>query len=515
MKKIKITKVLSLGSIMIFGLGILASCTAGFEEANRPGGKLDSDDLNKDGYAAGSFLIQLQNQAFPEQENTYQMNVDLIGNYCGRYMTYANTWGNSNFVCMNAPAGWVKYPFNDCTPKVVSAFNEIARLTGKDGVSYAQALMLRAQSFLRLTDLYGPFPIGKEEDPNAYSSQEKVYKALIADLDSAIAIINPMVVANRALVANAVYDQVYAGKIDSWLKFANSLKLRMAIRMRFADPAFAKQVGEEAVAAGVITSNADNVAINYTPNGQYKTSVEWGDSRACADIESYMNGYKDPRISKYFKATETAGSRPIIGCRAGAKIGSKDKAMLLYSAANIEQSSPGVWMTAAEMAFCRAEGALAGWSGMGGSVEELYNEGIRLSFEQWNATGVDSYITDGVSKPANYTDADGGYGASATAASTITIQWKETASDEEKLERICTQKWIACFPNGDEGWAEIRRTGYPKVFAVAQSTGSSLLVPNRIPFSADEPTQNPENYKKAVQLLGGPDDYTTKMWWQR
>ena len=513
MKTMKISKVLSVCAILATGVGLFASCTAGFEDANRPGGYLSGNDLNTDGYATGAFLIQLQNQAFPEQENTYQMNVDLIGNYCGRYMTYANTWGNNNFVCQTAPDGWVKYPFNDCTPKVVSAFNEIERLSGGEGVNYAIALALRAQSFLRLTDMYGPYPIGIEADPNAYSSQENVYKALIADLDRATDILAPLVSAEPNLSISADYDHVYDGNVAKWLQYAYSLKLRMAVRMRFADPAFAKEVGEAAVAGGVITSNNDNVAITYVPNGQYKTSVEWGDSRACADLDSYMNGYNDPRITKYFKPTVTAGDRDVIGCRAGAAIGNKATAVNLYSMANIEQDSKGVWMTAAEMAFCRAEGALAGWSGMGGSVEDLYNEGIRLSFEQWGASGVDAYLADDTSTPANYADAAGGYGASAVAASTITIKWDESATEEQKLERLIVQKWIAGFPNGDEGWAEIRRTGYPKVFPVAQTT--SIATPNRIPFSADEPINNPANYQAAVQLLGGADNYTTKLWWQR
>ncbi len=517
MKK-NISRILSYCALLVSGVVMVASCTKGFEEINRPGGAMSAEDLNKDGYASGAFLIQLQNQAFPEQENTYQMNVDLISNSLGRYFTYANNgWNGSNFITMNAPTSWAAYPFNDCTPKVVSAFKEIERLSGGEGVNYALALILRAQSFLRLTDIYGPFPIGAEEDPNAYSSQEKVYKELVADLDEATDILVPMLAADANLTISKEYDNVYGGNVSQWVTFANSLKLRMAIRMRFADPTFAQEVGEAAVLAGVMTTNADNLAITYTPNGLYKTSVEWGDTRMAADIDSYMNGYADPRITKYFKPTTQTveGQRAVVGCRAGARIGNKATADALYSAANIEQTSKGVWMTAAEMAFCRAEGALLGWSGMGGTAEELYNQGIRLSFEQWGATGVDAYIANEELTPADYTDADGGYGSAAAKASDITIKWDNAASAEKKLERIIVQKWIAMYPNGDEAWAEIRRTGYPKVFPVAQTTSNGLQVANRVPFSVDEPINNPVNYAAAVALLGGPDNYATKMWWQR
>ena len=495
----------------------MTACTAGFEEANRPGEDLSSEELSRDNYNTGSFLVQMQNEAFPEQENSYQMNQDLIGNYLGRYMTYANNgFSGNNFAKMNAPVGWVRYPFADSMPKTVSAFNEILRLTGTESLSYAWALILRAQSFLRLTDMYGPMPIGAEEDANAYSSQEKIYTTLIDDLNKAVAIIDAMISANNGtLVQFKDSDKVYGGNFVQWLKFANSLKLRMAVRMRFVAPDLAKQVGEEAVAAGVITSNADNCAIAYPPNGQWKTSVEWGDSRACADIDSYMNGYGDNRITKYFQATATAGDRTVIGCRAGANVGNKTVADAIYSAANVENNTPGIWMTAAEMTFCRAEGALAGWSGMGGSVESLYNEAISLSFEQWGASGASDYINNSTATPADYSDANNGYGGSHGKMSSITIKWDESASQEEKLERLIVQKWIALFPDGQEAWCEIRRTGYPKVFPVAQSTSYDIEVPNRIPFDYTEPVNNPANYAKAVALLGGEDNYATPLWWQR
>ena len=516
MKKNHIIKYFAYTAIAAASLAMTA-CTAGFEEANRPGEDLSGEELSRDNYNTGSFLVQMQNEAFPEQENSYQMNQDLIGNYLGRYMTYANNgFSGNNFAKMNAPVGWVRYPFADSMPKTVSAFNEIRRLTGTESLSYAWALILRAQSFLRLTDMYGPMPIGAEEDANAYSSQEKIYTTLIDDLNKAVEIIETMISANNGtLVQFKDSDKVYGGNFVQWVKFANSLKLRMAVRMRFVAPDLAKQVGEEAVAAGVITSNADNCAITYTPNGQWKTSVEWGDSRACADIDSYMNGYGDNRITKYFKATATAGDRTVIGCRAGANVGNKTVADAIYSAANVENNTPGIWMTAAEMTFCRAEGALAGWAGMGGSVESLYNEAITLSFEQWGASGASDYINNSTATPADYSDANNGYGGSHGKMSSITIKWDESASQEEKLERLIVQKWIALFPDGQEAWCEIRRTGYPKVFPVAQSTSYDIEVPNRIPFDYTEPVNNPANYAKAVALLGGEDNYATPLWWQR
>ena len=501
-------------SLVLFSM---PSCTDGFHEANRPGTCASLEEISRDNQRSSSFILQMTNTTFPEQENAYQHNQDLIGNYLSRYMTYANNgFTEKNFARLNAPNNWVSYPFKKIIPNITSAFKEIERDTKGNGPIYALALILRAQSFMRLTDMYGPQPIGANPtDGNTYSSQEDVYKSLIDDLNKATDIIKPLIFINPDLTIAEKLDNVYQGKFSKWLKFANSLKLRIAIRIRFAAPALAQQLGEQAVQDGVITSNEDNCTITYIPNGQYKTSVEWGDSRACADLESFLTGYKDPRLSKFFKNAVDAGPRAIIGCRAAAKIGNKETAGKAYSAANINQNSEGVWLTASEMAFCRAEGALAGWNNMGGTAKDLYEKGIKLSFEQWGAGDATTYIADNTSTEAAYVDPISEYGGNLSAVSTITIKWEDTATEEQKLERLITQKWIAMFPNGQEGWCEIRRTGYPKVFPLAQSTDYSIQVANRIPFDIDEATNNKDNYFKAVQLLKGPDDYTTKMWWQR
>ena len=517
MNKIKISRILPMTFIGMFAMSVATSCTSGFDEANRPGENASYDELARDNYNTGAFLVQLQNAAFPEQENDYQMTQDLIGNTLGRFMTYANDgFSASNFAKMNAPLGWVRYPFAQTTPKVVSAFNEVAKITKNDGMGYAWALILRAQAFLRLTDMYGPMTIGAEDNPNAYSSQEKIYKSLIGDLNTATEILKNLIDRNDGkLVGYQMFDNVYSGNFNKWYVFANSLKLRMAIRMREVEPVFAREVGEAAVKAGVKTTNADNCAIAFNPNGLYKVSIEWGDTRACADLESYMTGYNDKRIEKYFKPVETTGGRVYIGCRAAADVKNKKVAGKLYSAINVQKNDRGVWMTAAEMTFCRAEGALFNWE-MNGNAGDLYNQAIKLSFEQWGVSGAEDYYNNQYLTPASYTDAEGGYGTDFSPLSDITVKWEQGGDEKKNLERLIVQKWIALFPDGQEAWNEIRRTGYPVVSELAQSAEFSLRVPNRLPFDYQEKVNNPENYAKAVELLGGgSDDYATKMWWQK
>ena len=116
----------------------------------------------------------------------------------------------------------------------------------------------------------------------------------------------------------ASYDLVYKGDFNQWRKFANSLKLRIAVRISSVEPVMARSLAEQAVRDGIIEENEDNCTISYHKSGLWTTAVSWGDSRICADIESYMTGYKDPRMSKYFLQPISTGVRRFIGCRAGA-----------------------------------------------------------------------------------------------------------------------------------------------------------------------------------------------------
>ena len=103
--------------------------------------------------------------------------------------------------------------------------------------------------------------------------------------------------------------------------------------------------------------------------------------------------------------------------------------------------------------------------------------------------------------------------------STLTIKWNEADNEERKLERIITQKWIALYPNGAEAWSEYRRTGYPAQFpAIDDYSNGAVNVkigPRRIPFPPSERRLNAENVEKAVQLLGGPDEAGTPLWWDK
>ena len=181
-----------------------------------------------------------------------------------------------------------------------------------------------------------------------------------------------------------------------------------------------------------------------------------------------------------------------------------------------------MWMNAAEVAFIKAEAVAVFGFDMGGSTAgDLYNEGIRLSFEQWGVSSeYESYVSQDQPAPVNYVDPAGGENRP-DVLTNLCVKWDDAASKEVMQERILIQKWIANFHLGNEAWADHRRTGYPKFFPASDegNLSSGKVVDNnlgarRMPYPQTERTNNAENYQAAVStLLGGSDNMATRIWW--
>lgn len=232
----------------------------------------------------------------------------------------------------------------------------------------------------------------------------------------------------------------------------------------------------------------------------------------------------DPRREKYFSKAQFSGDNALeyVGMRRGIAIPALSTVGLLYSGVNFVDgmATPLQWMNAAEVAFLKAEAVgVFGWN-MGGSAKTFYEQGVRLSFEQWGVAGVDEYLV-GTTLPESYTDPNGGATSYSTQLSQLGVAWNDGASKEEMQERIIIQKWIANFHLGNEAWADFRRTGFPHLIpAMESAVGNNsqgirnlTLGARRMSYPADEATNNPENYAKAVEMLGGSDNMATRMWW--
>lgn len=170
-------------------------------------------------------------------------------------------------------------------------------------------------------------------------------------------------------------------------------------------------------------------------------------------------------------------------------------------------------MTAAEIWFLRAEAALRGY--ISGDPGEYYKKGVETSFAQWGADNVSDYLAS-EKVPADYKDAfDAKFDVAAV--SKVTPKWDNALSNEQKLEKIITQKWLAIYPEGCEAWTEQRRTGYPKLFKVAvNNSGGTIdtdIMIRRLFYPQALISDNPTQYEQLLQLLGGPDTGGTRLWW--
>lgn len=506
--------------LAVLTVTFIHACTGDFDKINRKPYEVTGEEMERDGYNIGASLIGLQNIVIPSQENLHQF---VEGLACGEFAGYVAAiapWGEGCFSTYNPPANWNRAPFNDILTGVYPHYNQLQAITS-DPVALALAKLYKVAAMHRLTDMYGPIPYSKVGAGDAlaseYDSQENVYRNMMSDLNEVIDVLTQNRYADAGYYGK--FDNVYGGSIENWVRFANSLKLRMAMRMVYANPTQAKQAAEEAVnhAIGVIASNASNAFLRVVKNPWDLQANQWNDARAGADIVSFMNGYADPRRAAILTVSGFGG---YVGMRGGMVAAAKDPLLPCSKPLVSGPSDPMLWMNAAEVAFLRAEGALRSWN-MGGSAESFYNEGITLSFQQHGvANAAAAYIADNTATPASYTyPLPGGASYSFSSRSSITIKWDNTDSDESKLERIITQKWIAIFPLGNEGWAEFRRTGYPKLAPVV-TNNSGGTVPagqfiRRLVFPDTEYQRNAANVRIAVGMLGGADSQGTKLWWDK
>lgn len=396
------------------------------------------------------------------------------------------------------------------TPKVDSA-----------SVLFAVGEIVKVTAIHKTTDMYGPLPYLKFglTNPVPYDSQEAIYKSFFKELNHAIDILTKFDQANPNSKALEKFDLIFGSNIPNWIRFANSLKLRLAIRLSAVYPEAQKEA-EAAVthSYGVIETNDNNPAMQsnstlsftyHNPINSISSADGYEEDVMGASMDAYLNGFGDPRISVFFQLSSNDNYR---GLRNGHKNGDIFKGDLGLSKPNILQGTPYVWMTAAEVYFLRAEGALKTWN-MKGTAKSLYHSGIRASFEQHGVKGVETYLAS-TKVPAKYPGFKSS--PSAPAPSDVTIVWDEN-DKEKQLEQIITQKWIAMYPLGQEAWSEFRRTGYPKIYEIVNNESggviSSSVQIRRVPFPYSEYQGNKEEVEKAVKLLGGPDTGATRLWW--
>jgi len=510
---------------------LLAGCTKNFEHMNTDNSGITDAQLLPDFNSIGLYYPGMQQNIFGE-ENDYQLCQNLNSDcYSGYYMSPDPFRGNINNQSYSLVDGWNSDVYTLGYPRVMGVVNSIAKKGTRTASPdfWAVALMLQVQAISRVTDYYGPIPYSKVGQGNTtpYDSQQAVYNAFFAQLDTVVNNLTAYTTANKGAKPFAKFDMVYAGDYLEWIKYANSMRLRLAMHIVNVDPVTAKAQALKAIndPGGLITTNADNAGLSgygyHSPIWWIGTS--WTDLAAGASLTAYLNGYNDPRESKMLSPATSPASiaGQYVGIRAGTPVSAKPgySGYSLPNFTSTAEFTPMIMMNASEVWFLRAEAALRGWTTETAKTD--YETGVNTSMAQWGASA-GTYLSDKTSTEADYVDPQtpqtGVPNASIKAMSTITIAWDATATNEQNLERIITQKWIANFPSGGwESWTEYRRTGYPRLFPVVVNNSGGTINTNlqirRIQYPSGEYTGNAAGVAQGVQLLGGPDNGGTPVWW--
>ena len=534
MNKIKYTTALLLGGLLSF-----SSCTDNFTDFNSTDGAY-TDELQKYDNQTNLVPFSTIQKGIIYQTGVngtdwqYQIIQNLAADmFCG-YFHDMNGAFNANNSTYNLNNGWTSamwvYTYGYVMPSIADA--EKLNTEKEWPLYHAITKILKVATLHRVSDYYGPILYdGFGTADQKPQSQEEVYKRFFEDLATAVNILKDY---KGGVSFESADFMMPEGKRTpaQWLKFANSLRLRLAMRVSNVAPALAEEQAKAALDSkngGVLQTANETVGQDGIRN-PLGGVAGWSEVYMNASLESYLKGYNDPRIKSYFNLAqdgrdkegniikEVAGVKQLNsiegeykGVRQGT--GVADNRYSTHSQTAITTGSKIIVMSAAEVWFLRAEAALRNYTSE--NVENCYKQGITVSFAQWDASGVSEYL-ESEETPAAYVDAfDKKFDADAPTS--ITPKWDESAPLELKLERIITQKWLAIYPEGCEAWAEQRRTGYPRLIKVAvNNSGNTISTDDmirRVFFNQDYKTDNKALYDALVSKLGGADNGGTRLWW--
>ncbi|MFT3824835.1 MAG: SusD/RagB family nutrient-binding outer membrane lipoprotein [Chitinophagaceae bacterium] len=377
---------------------------------------------------------------------------------------------------------------------------------GSNANQIAAARILKAFFFFNMTDRFGDIPYsealkGVSELTPKFDAQKDVYTALFSELTAAVAQFDG---------GSLNGDILFSGNVAAWKRFANTIKLMAALHLSKKDPATGKAKFNEALAAGVISSNTENISYKFLAesanenniynNYQVAKRYDYAISKPMVDMLTTLS---DPRLAVY--ATPTA-TNTIVGMPYGLLQGAPGYSAgtvdnLPTSAGNIsligakfrQQNSAVSIYTYSEVLFSVAEAYKLGW--ITGSADDVnaaakYTAAVTASFNEQG-------ITDAVAI-SNYIGQAGVVYNSANA-----------------IKLILTQKWIASYMGyGYEAWTDWRRTGYPELTVTPNAYTTPKIIPRRQGYPLTERDLNTDNYN-AVVASQGADDLTTSVWWDK
>ena len=369
----------------------------------------------------------------------------------------------------------------------------------------APTLVMKSWTYGLMTDIWGDIPYseansGDPSKPPKYDAQKDIYAGLFADLTKA----NSLLPGTGPTFGTA--DLIYNGDATKWKRFANSLRLRYALRLTKVDPATAQAQATAAIAAGTFTSNADNALLRWPGDGTnnnpiYSNFVTRDDQHVSKTLVDIMKSLYisttgtdtlfDPRLAIY---ADPIVSSPTVKKYVGAPNGLQDDDAIAIGINNTsrvgtafrQKTTSSILMTYSEVLFDQAEAALRGW--VAGDPAALYNAAITASMQQ-----------NGV--------------ADATIASYLASP-RVAYNPVNAMQQIALQRWIALYGEGTEAYAEWRRTGVPDLQPGPAAITVPQIVARRLTYPVSEQSFNNDNLTAAIAAQGGAD-LTSRVWWDK
>lgn len=509
--------------------GMMLACTSHFREFNTDLSGITDEDLKADNNDHGIRLGVIQqgiyfNYDYGKGKNwpfqlTQNLNADMFSGYMHDPKPLLGGSHNSDY---NLQDGWNSAMWGHTYAYVFPQIHqsEDATRTGQPAF-FGITKVLKVEVMHRVTDYYGPIVYTGFADPDGRympDTQEDVYREFFLELDTAVSVLADYIEQKPSANEFARFDILLDGKYSSWIKFANSLRMRLAMRLAVVQPEKARSEFLKALdsAYGVFETSTELAAVSTNSgysNPLGELNLVWNETCMNASMESILNGYDDPRRECYFETCSADGFQgEYRGIRQGTCFSHN-----LYntlSRLKVTQSTDAILMTAAEVWFLRAEAALRGWTSE--EAGECYKNGVTVSFQQHHVSKVDEYLSSDL-LAADFIDAYTPEN-NIKARCRVSPRWIESADREVKLEKIITQKWLAMFPEGCEAWAEQRRTGYPRLFPVRFNNSKNGSIDTetmirRLNFPGSLVSENEEQYRALVDALGGEDNAGTRLWW--
>ena len=495
MKK-KIFYIITLVTILFVG------CTDDFEDMNTRKDAVSQVD------PAYMFNKLLQNPL-----SNYQRNTNLYPDLYSQYWSNTVTgFGSPRYEYVD---GWIGNQWKEFYTQVLAESNTLQGWYGEDPTytnAMAQMDIWMCAEWSRMLETWGDMPYfgAGEGEQVPYNTQQEIFYDLFDRLTAAVDAIDTADQSQYSYPES--YDLVFYGDLEKWKKFGNSMRLRLAMRLSNIDPAKAQEEAMAAVTAGVMTSNDDGANIPLWSSGWYdylhQMAYNWNNIRSSKTFTDLLYSEssvgQDPRAWMWFSYKDDGYTLPdeskIIGIENGYNILPADANA--YATINLDGGYVGFvgngadismycpYMFYSEVLFLQSEAALRGW--VPGDANSLYLAGVQASMDY---VGVDA----------------------AAATDYINGLPDLSGSNEAKLKQLITQKYIANFPNGPEGWADFRRTDYPDITLPYDGvSGSASVAPNtwvkRIRYPNNQHDLNNVNIPAEYNTIDS-DRMDIKLWW--